>query len=198
MTGETTFKELCAIDVSKHIEKKGQLNYLSWVWAWKIAKDHDPKIKQKVYENEFGWNYFTDGKTCWVKVGVTMFGDEIIEYLPVMDYKNQSIPVDKVTSMNVNTAIQRAVTKAIGRHGIGLNVYAGEDLPFAEEESQEDIEQNINLLKNAVGMAQDISDLKKLKEENADSLAKCKKINLALYEEVCALFVKRKEAIENV
>lgn len=75
-------------------------------------------------------NYFTDGKTCWVKVGVTIEGMEYVEMLPVMNFKNQSIPLDKVTSCDVNKAIQRAITKASARHGLGLlYVYAGEDYP---------------------------------------------------------------------
>ena len=81
-------------------------------------------------------NYFTDGRTCWVKVGVTIDGLEHVEMLPVMNFKNQSIPLDKVTSCDANKAIQRAITKAIGRHGLGLYVYAGEDLPESESQVQ--------------------------------------------------------------
>ena len=64
--------------------------------------------------------------------GVTVNGIEHIEYLPVMDYRNQSINADKVTSFDVNKAIQRSLTKAVARHGLGLYIYAGEDLPEAE------------------------------------------------------------------
>lgn len=68
--------------------------------------------------------------TCYVKVGVTIEGLEYIEMLPVMDYRNKSIALDKVTSCDVNKTIQRAITKAIARHGLGLlYVYAGEDYP---------------------------------------------------------------------
>lgn len=67
--------------------------------------------------------------TCYVKVGVTIEGLEYIEMLPVMDYRNKSIAFDKVTSCDVNKTIQRAITKAIARHGLGLYVYAGEDYP---------------------------------------------------------------------
>jgi hypothetical protein len=61
---------------------------------------------------------------------------EHIEYLPVMDYRNQSIPADKVTSFDVNKAIQRGLTKAVARHGLGLYIYAGEDLPEDERKQQ--------------------------------------------------------------
>ena len=123
------FNELNTIDVSKKTEQKNGLTYLSWAWAWGEIKKKHPNAQYKVYENVEGWNYFTDGRTCWVKVSVTINDLEHIEYLPVMDHKNQSIPRDKVTSFDVNKAIQRAVTKACARHGLGLYIYAGEDLP---------------------------------------------------------------------
>ena len=66
-----------------------------------------------------------------------MEGLEHIEYLPVMDFRNQSIPADKVTSTDVNKAIQRSLTKAVARHGLGLYIYAGEDLP--EEKQPEPV-----------------------------------------------------------
>ena len=81
-------------------------------------------------------SYHTDGRTCWVKTGVTIDGLEHIEYLPVMDMRNASIPVERVTSFDVNKAIQRSLTKAAARHGLGLYIYAGEDLPEAEAEQQ--------------------------------------------------------------
>ncbi len=122
------FKELSSIDVSAHIEKKGKFSYLSWVWAWaEVQKRYS--ATRKIYKNADNWNYHTDGRTCWVEVGVTIGEIEHIDMLPVMDFKNQSVSVDKVTSTEVNKAIQRATVKAIALHGLGLNIYAGEDLP---------------------------------------------------------------------
>ena len=118
------FSELNALDVSGHIEQKNRLNYLSWSWAWGELKKLHPDAVYTVYENEQGWNYHTDGRTCWVKTGVTVDGLEHIEYLPIMDYKNKSIELNAVTSMDVNKAIQRSITKAIARHGLGLYIYA--------------------------------------------------------------------------
>lgn len=126
------FKQLNAINVNEHTEKKGKLTYLAWAWAWAEVKKIYPFANYTVYENEKGWNYFTDGKTCWVKTGITIEGLEHIEYLPVMDYNNKSIPADAVTSFDVNKAIQRSLTKACARHGLGLYIYAGEDLPESE------------------------------------------------------------------
>lgn len=127
------FCVLNAINVNEKTEQKGSLTYLSWAWAWGEVKKLFPDATYKIYENEKGWNYHTDGRTCWVKTGVTVNGIEHIEYLPVMDNRNNSIFADKVTSFDVNKAIQRSLTKAIGRHGLGLYIYAGEDLPEAEK-----------------------------------------------------------------
>ena len=126
---ENYFVKLNSINVNDKIEKKNGLSYLSWAWAWGEVKKQHPEAVYTIYENKDGWNYHTDGRTCWVKTGVTVNGIEHIEYLPVMDYKNRSIPADAVTSFDVNKAIQRSLTKAVARHGLGLYIYAGEDLP---------------------------------------------------------------------
>lgn len=123
------YKTLSAVNFKGKTEKKNGLTYVSWATAWGKLKECYPEAFSTVYEDQRGLNYFTDGLTCYVKVGVTVEGLEHIEYLPVMDYKNKSIPASEVTSMDVNKAIQRALTKAIARHGLGLYVYQGEDIP---------------------------------------------------------------------
>jgi hypothetical protein len=128
----SVFEILNEINVNDHTEQKNGLTYLSWAWAWGTLKKHFPDATYTVYENAQGLNYHTDGRTCWVKTGVTVEGIENIEYLPVMDFKNRSIPADQVTSFDVNKAIQRSLTKAVARHGLGLYIYAGEDLPEQE------------------------------------------------------------------
>ena len=125
----STFETLSAIDVGNRIEKKNGLNYLSWPWAWAELKKRFPDATYRVINDPEGLNYHTDGRTCWVEVGVTVAGQEQIETLPVMDFRNASIPKDKVTSYDVNKAIKRCMVKAIGLHGLGLYIYAGEDLP---------------------------------------------------------------------
>lgn len=126
---KSVFEVLNAIDCNEHVEKKNDLSYLSWAWAWQIVKKNYPDSFYTIYENASGLFYHTDGNTCWVKTGVTINGLEHIEYLPVMDFKNKSIPLNAVTSFDVNKAIQRSLTKAVARHGLGLYIYAGEDLP---------------------------------------------------------------------
>lgn len=129
---ENYFIELNNVNVNGKTEKKNGLTYLSWAWAWGEVKKLHPDATYTIYENADGLFYHTDGKTCWVKTGVTVNGVEHVEYLPVMDFKNRSIPVEQVTSFDVNKAIQRSLTKAVARHGLGLYIYAGEDLPESE------------------------------------------------------------------
>lgn len=133
MAKTDVFNTLNAINVNDRTEKKNGLTYLSWAWAWGEVKKRYPDATYTVYEDEQGWIYHTDGRSCWVKTGVTIGGIEHIEYLPVMDYKNKSIPADLVTSFDANKAVQRSLTKAIARHGLGLYIYAGEDLPEEEK-----------------------------------------------------------------
>ena len=136
MENKSVFETLNKIDCSYKIEKKNGLSYLSWAWAWTEVKKLYPNANYTIYERETEYgpvNYFTDGKTCWVKTGVTIEGLEHIEELPVMDFKNKSIPLNNVTSFDVNKTIQRSLTKAMARHGLGLWIFAGEDLP--EDES---------------------------------------------------------------
>lgn len=151
------FEDLFKTNVSDKIEKKNGLSYVSWSYSWGELKKKYPDSTYTIYENKDGLFYHTDGKTCWVKTGVTVNGIEHIEYLPVMDFKNKSIPLENVTSTDVNKAIQRSLTKAVARHGLGLYVYAGEDLP----ESDDDVEES---------KSEPIS--KKLKETKEESVKK--------------------------
>ena len=150
---ENYFQTLNSINVNDKTETKNGLTYLSWAWAWGELKKLYPASFYTIYENKDGLFYHTDGKTAWVKTGVTVVFElirtaesepvpqeiehieiEHIEYLPVMDFKNKSIPVESITSFDVNKAIQRSLTKAVARHGLGLYIYAGEDLPEGEAE----------------------------------------------------------------
>ena len=133
-TRKSVFEVLNAVNCNEHTEKKNGLTYLSWAWAWAEVKKRYPSATYTIYENKDGLLYHTDGKTAWVKTGVTIEGIELIEYLPVMNYKNESISLDRLTSFDVNKTVQRSLTKACARHGLGLYIYAGEDLPEGEDE----------------------------------------------------------------
>lgn len=164
MEKQSVFATLNAINVNEHTEKKNGLTYLSWAWAWAEVKKCYPSAFYTVYENAQGMNYHTDGRTCWVKTGVTIDGLEHIEYLPVMDFRNASIPADKVTSFDVNKAIQRSLTKACARHGLGLYVYAGEDLPEAADGQGKNSNKVDDALTKAVEAINGASDLEELKQ----------------------------------
>lgn len=123
------FEELAKVSVKDKVEKKGNFDYLSWANAWSLIKLKYPKAQRNVYEDPHtGLNFFTDGKTAYVKVGIVVNDLEHIDYLPIMDYRNNSIRVEKITSMDVNTAIQRSTAKAVAMHGLGLSLWVGEDI----------------------------------------------------------------------
>jgi hypothetical protein len=161
MAEKNYFEVLNNIDVGDKIEKKNGLSYLSWAWAWGEIKKRHPDAIYTIYENADGLFYHTDGKTAWVKTGVTVNGIEHIEYLPVMDYKNKSIPIEDITSTDVNKAIQRSLTKAVARHGLGLYIYAGEDLP-EEKKGTTDKEMDDHLEKKI--SANDVKIIEKMVE----------------------------------
>ena len=138
---ENYFVELNSINVNDHTEKKNNLTYLSWAWAWGEVKKRFPDATYKVYEDDNGCIYWTDGRTAWVKTGVTVNGIEHIEYLPIMDFKNRSIPLSDITSFDVNKSIQRSLTKAVARHGLGLYIYAGEDSPEEEQDNKPEVDE---------------------------------------------------------
>tara|TARA_R110000868_G_scaffold54268_3_gene169919 strand:- start:7009 stop:7593 length:585 start_codon:yes stop_codon:yes gene_type:complete len=126
---ESVFKKLSEIDIKSKVEKKGSQSYISWSNAWGLVKEKFPTLQRVVYEDpQTGLNYFTDHKTAYVKVGIIIDGLEHIDYLPVMNYKNASIKIEDVTSFDVTKTIQRSMVKAIAMHGLGLQMWSGEDL----------------------------------------------------------------------
>lgn len=169
------FTELNNINVNDKTEKKNGLTYLSWSFGWGELKKLHPDATYTIYENSDGWNYHTDGRTCWVKTGVTVNGIEHIEYLPVMDFRNKSIPLESVTSTDVNKAIQRSLTKAVARHGLGLYIYAGEDLP--ESDREEVKEEKISAKEAAVMKAM-------LEKKNVNIEKLCEQYKVASLEEL--------------
>ena len=131
---KSTYANLSAINVRGKVERKGQMDYLSWANAWHMLKQNYPEATRNVYEDlATGWNYFTDGRSAWVKVGIMVNGMEHIDYLPVMDFRNKALPVDKVTAIDVNKTIQRSTAKAIAMHGLGLSLWTREDITESDE-----------------------------------------------------------------
>ena len=121
------FQRLNAIDCSKHIEKKGKFNYLSWSWAWAMFKTECPDATFEKHHYDM-IPYTTDAEGyAYVSVSVTADGETLTEVFPVLNNTNR--PIQNPNSFDVNTALQRCLVKAIAFHGLGLHIYAGEDLP---------------------------------------------------------------------
>jgi hypothetical protein len=141
------YAELRKIDVSSKIEKKNGLSYLSWAWACDQLLQQDPMAT---------WSYGQPvlfGETVMVFCTVNAFGKSMTAQLPVMDYRNKAIP--NPDAFAVNTAMQRCLAKAIALHGIGLYIYAGEDLPQDDPEPVD-----VNSLVEAIGICTDMEQLK--------------------------------------
>lgn len=155
-TNQEIFNKLNKLNLNDKVKEKIGLKYLSWAYAWGELKTAYPDASMKIYTRSVTTTqtrtvkdnngeevvtttsytnevpYFTDGKTCFVKVGVIIGDLEQFEIYPVMDNKNNAVSLSTVTMTAVNKAIQRAFVKACARHGLGLYIYANEDLPDAE------------------------------------------------------------------
>ena len=123
--------ELLKINVNDHLEKKGNLSYLSWAWAWAEVLKIDPAASWVAHEWADRPAMFLPDGSAMVKVSVTVKGDTKLCVLPIMDNRNRAI--QNPDAFAINTAIMRCLAKAIAMHGLGLYIYAGEDLPEAEK-----------------------------------------------------------------
>ena len=133
---DITYTTLAAINVNDHTEKKGTLTYLSWAWAVDQLLRHDP---------DASWDYrcWSDQPVCILHDGtamvcctVTVGGRSKTAWLPVMDNKNRAIVGPDAFA--INSAMQRALVKAIALCGLGLYIYAGEDLPMEDDAAAAD------------------------------------------------------------
>jgi hypothetical protein len=135
-TTTSVYTRLNKIDVRPRVRKKGKVEYISWADAWHMLMTEFPDSTRQVYKDEStGLNFFTDGRTAYVEVGVTVKGTEHVVDLPVMDFRNNSIPIDKMNSFDVNKTVQRAMVKAIAMHGLGLQLWTKEDLYDADDKA---------------------------------------------------------------
>ena len=165
---ENNHIKLLSENVNEHIEKKGSLKYLSWAWAWAEALKADASATFEV--KMFGdLPYCSIGQTCMVWVTATLFGKPLMCQLPVMDHKNKAIA--NPDAFAVNTAIMRCLAKAIALHGLGLYIYAGEDLPegvdapFDDEPVQANAKQQPPLSKSELDSG--VKDISTAPDESA-------------------------------
>lgn len=131
MTTENYFSKLAQIDCSDHVEKKGRFSYLSWAWAVKKLREVDPTATWEVKRFD-GVPYLKTDCGYFVEVEVTVQGLPLSQIHPILN--NQNKPIAEPNSFDINTSIQRCLVKAIALHGLGLYIYAGEDLPEVQED----------------------------------------------------------------
>jgi hypothetical protein len=122
---DNPFATMAAINVNEHVEKKAGLSYLSWAWAVDKLMRADPMANWQFHAPQMF------GDTMMVSCTVTAFGKPLTMHLPVMDHRNKAIP--NPNAFDVNKNMMRCLVKAIACHGLGLYIYAGEDLPEGEE-----------------------------------------------------------------
>ena len=140
----STFEILSKIDCNDHTEKKGKFTYLSWAWAWGILKKHcpDATFEKHLFDNK---PYMLDDNGyAYVMVSVTVEGETSTEVYPVLDNSNK--PLQNPNSFFLNTALQRGLVKAIAYTGLGLYIYAGEDLPEEDSINAEQAKTITNLI----------------------------------------------------
>lgn len=170
---KSVFKTLANVDCTGYIETKGKFNYVSWTWAWALVKQHYPNAtfaKHTFVDNQNNVLPFmrdTNGQT-YVQTSVTIDDIELTETFPVTDNRNQSIK--HPNSFDVNTALQRCLVKTLAYHGLGLNVYAGEDLPIIGNNGDE-----INDIINKLASAKTPDDCDEIYRSNQELMKKLNK-----------------------
>jgi len=147
------FNDLRLINVNEHAEKKDGLTYLSWAWAWDVFKQHCPEAQYEVIKSVAGLPYFESAAGAMVYTKVTAMGQTHEMWLPVMDGKNKAMKsapytytvrdyktkqmvektVEAYTMFDVNKTLMRCLVKNLAMFGLGLYIYAGEDLPTEGE-----------------------------------------------------------------
>jgi len=166
----STFKTLSQIDISDYTEKKGNLTYLSWAQAWREFKTQCPSATYEV--KHFGGKpYHADEQLGYiVETSVTVDGETHMMWLPVLDHRNKALPVGKATMFDINTAIMRCLTKNLAMFGLGIYIYAGEDLPIAERMTAEE----------AIAIIEKAKSMEELKKSFLDLPASLKQNTLVI------------------
>lgn len=209
---QNLFKKAIDLNVNDKVKEKNKLKYLSWASAWnfmktiypdatyrviKNEKDLEFKIQEEIYYVPEFTPYHTDGRTCWVEVEITANGITQSQELAAMDFKNQSIPLTKITSTDAQKSIARCLAKCCALFGVGIYIYEGEDLP-AEAKAVDNLHNEINEL-----YKKKLTQLGSGEEAKAQILAVCEKElpedlkgNWNLCEDIGILEVLKKELMK--
>ena len=178
MSEKSAYERMAAINVNEHTEKKNNLTYLSWAWAVDQLLRADPDATW-VYGDPVKF-----GETMMVFCTVRAFNKPMTAQLPVMDYKNKAIP--NPDAFAVNTAMQRCLAKAIALHGLGLYIYAGEDLPEEGKVNKhtpvnaamQGVEIPDNIMEELRFLASELVDLVEVKNKVSEAYDLYKRIRL--------------------
>ena len=181
------FETLDRVDVSTHTEKKGQFNYLSWAWAVRELLRVAPEATWIVHEGGLEGSkqpYMQTGAGCFVKVSVNVNGISREQVHPVLDNRNQ--PIKTPNAFQINTSIQRCLAKAIALHGLGLYIFAGEDLPDSKLDE--------SLIKRITNLAEKTKDTDVMQKiDEGISSGKINKTNITSYEARILDLIKERE-----
>lgn len=185
----TVFASLNALNVNDHTEKKNGLTYLSWAWAWQEVKKMFPDAEYKIYKDEQNHPYIEDpdfGLMCFTSV--TINGQTHEMWLPVMDGANKAMRrtpytyktwdrynnkwketgVSAATMFDINKTIMRCLVKNLAMFGLGLYIYAGEDLPADEQQPSQPSQTVASPYLSAVKGAKTVDELKKIWDKFPD------------------------------
>ena len=160
---KTVWERLSKIDVSDHTEKKGNLTYLSWAWAWGTLMDHFPYAKYTFEKDEV----HLDGSVtvhCTIQVGAC----QRTMWLPVMDHRNRAVV--NPDSRAISDSKMRCLTKCLAMFGLGHYIYAGEDLPPGENDSSKKNISKPTAKPKAKAKAKRKSAMTEPTKENADAV----------------------------
>ena len=166
------FNEVNALSVNDKTEKKGGLTYLSWAWAWGEFKKVYPEAKYEVvkFDNK---PYLEDenlGYMVFTKVEVEDLVYEM--WLPVMDYRNKAIPVGQASMFDINKTIMRCLTKNLAMFGLGLYIYAGEDLPEEQAHEKKEEQKKIDKRNTKLNKLMSYVRIAKLESEEVSQIIK--------------------------
>ena len=210
MQEKTTFEKLSAINVNAHTEKKSNLTYLSWAWAWSETKKACPDATYRIGEVDFDEAL---GFMCHTTVTIA---EETLEmWLPVMDGANKSMKkvpytyqtkygeksVEAATSFDINKTIMRCLVKNLAMFGMGIYIYAGEDLPDTDVSKIEVVKPEVINLKKEVELKKDTEEWSKVvsyvtlnkelgMEKIGQQLTRKYKISPALKKEIAKLITE--------
>jgi hypothetical protein len=212
---KSVWETLSAINVNDHAETKNGMTYLSWAWAWGVLKKHYPLATFEKHVSSSGVPYEVDiNGFAYVTVSVTVEGLTHTEVFPVLDHRNRA--VQGPDSFQVNSSLQRALTKAISYHGLGHYIYAGEDLPEETAPQRDDVSQKkasdkpspekssasggSGMIKKTfmefIPVANDLESLIKFYKDNKHALDQLGQMDKVSHAEVMKAFSARKDELQ--